>query len=395
MDPGKPGRSGLSDIVWEMASELVNQGHEAHVVASYHTDRMPDDRVIVHNFATPPIGYRNIIGQVWILKRAADCMSMIQPDVIHAPEYLSIALFASIGLKPPMVLTVPGNIYHRLSIKDGSSYEWYFAQILKWAARKAAKMCGAVLAISQEMKWWWERTGSPPERTPVIPLGGDAARFTFQARTRERLSIPEDRLVFLYVGRFAKEKGLGDLINAVADMDERAREKVLVYLIGQGPWQFQLEDLIRVREASGTISILPWVDRTELATWYSAADALVLPSYTEGLSRTIIEAMLCGTPVIGSRISGTEDHVHEGQNGFLFPAGNRQALTRILEYVADHPDVLADMRSFTATYAKETFSWNRIVSQIVECVYRPLMRGDLPTAFESQNWEPTGVTKDG
>ena len=91
LDPDKPGRSGLSDVVWDMASELVNQGHEAHVIASYYTDQYPDRRVHVHNFPSPPIGYRNLIGHFWILKRAADIAKRLQPDIIHAPEYPALS----------------------------------------------------------------------------------------------------------------------------------------------------------------------------------------------------------------------------------------------------------------------------------------------------------------
>ena len=150
LEPDKPGRSGLSDIVWDMASELVNQGHEAHVVGSYHTTTYPDARVTVHNFPTPPIGYRNIAGQLWIIKRAADIVRHLQPDVVHAPEYLSTAVLSALGVRTPLVMTVPGNIYHR--IKYGHSFEWWYVQVLKLAARRSARHCANIIAISQEMK---------------------------------------------------------------------------------------------------------------------------------------------------------------------------------------------------------------------------------------------------
>lgn len=78
LEPDKPGRSGLSDFVWDMASELVRQGHEVYIIASYHSDKYPDPNVKVHNFPTPPIGYRNIIGQLLIIKHAADIVRQLQ-----------------------------------------------------------------------------------------------------------------------------------------------------------------------------------------------------------------------------------------------------------------------------------------------------------------------------
>ena len=194
VDPAKPGRSGLSDLVWDMAVELAKMGHEAHIVASYHTDQFPSDSVEVHNFPTPAIGYRNIIGHLRILYRATGIIKQINPDIVHAPEYLSTAVMSALGVSAPLVLTVPGNIYHRLRTPEGSSYEWYYAQILKWAARRSARQCSAVIAISQEMKRWWEWTGSAPEHTPMIPLGVDPQRFSFVKDARGLLELPSDMI---------------------------------------------------------------------------------------------------------------------------------------------------------------------------------------------------------
>jgi glycosyltransferase involved in cell wall biosynthesis len=372
LDPARPGRSGLSDVVWDMASELVNQGHEAHVIASYHTDTYPDNRVVVHNFPTPPIGYRNVVGHFLILKRAADIARRLRPDVIHAPEYVSTAVLATLRVPMPLVFTVPGNVYHR--IRYGHSYEWYYLQILKWAARVSASRCAAVVAVSQEMKRWWEWTGSPSERTYWIPYGVDPSRFHLVPGARQQLGIPEECLVLLYVGRFSQEKGLLDLLRALSIARAHADvANVRVVLIGKGP---QSDDLLRVidREALGQIvQIRPWVAQNELSMWYSAVDALLLPSHTEAFARVILEAMSCGTPVIGTRITGTEDHIQENVNGFLFTRGDVGVLSEILERVIRQPQLLRCLRYTTAQYVSEQLTWQRIVERIVVQVYMPLV----------------------
>ena len=110
LEPDKPGRSGLSDIVWDMASELANQGHEVHIVASYHSEVFPDPRINVHSFPTPVMGYRNVVGNALLLMRAARVTKALRPDIVHAPEYVSIAVFHALGVMAPLVFTVPGNI---------------------------------------------------------------------------------------------------------------------------------------------------------------------------------------------------------------------------------------------------------------------------------------------
>jgi glycosyltransferase involved in cell wall biosynthesis len=372
LEPEKPGRSGLSDIVWDMAGELANQGHEAHVIASYHTTTYPDPRVVVHNFPTPPIGYRNILGQLWILRRAARIASELRPDIIHAPEYVSTAVFVALGVPAPLVLTVPGNVFHR--IQHGHSYEWHYLEILKWAARVSARRCARVISVSQEMKRWWERTGSSPERTPWIPYGVNQHRFRQVPDARERLGIAHNCVLLLYVGRFAKEKGLFDLLESCSSIRDLLKPgEVQIVLVGKGPQADEMQRRIDAENLNQVVQIRPWIAQDELSTWYSAADALLLPSHSEAFSRTILEAMICGTLVIGSRITGTEDHIRDGVNGLLFPPGDTQALADILADVVRCPDRLRDMRMASLAYAQEHLTLDHIMRRIIREVYMPIV----------------------
>lgn len=375
LEPDKPGRSGLSDIVWDMATELANQGHEPHIIASYHTDVYPDPRVRVHNFPTPPIGYRNIVGQLWILKRAADIARRLDVDIVHAPEYLSTAVFSVLRVQKPLVLTVPGNIFHRLATPGGSSYEWFYAQILKWAARRSAKRCAYVIAISTEMKHWWEWSGSSAEQTPIIPLGVDSKRFHYVPSARAQLGLMDGPLLLLYVGRFAVEKGLPDLVAAIRSLPPEmlVASQIQVFLIGRGPQADELKSRIREAGLTSIVHTRGWISQDELPAWYSAADAFVLPSYTEGFSRTIPEALSCGTPVIASRISGSSDHITNGLNGFLFAPGDVDALSSLLKSVVDAPQAVREIRGTVLQYATDNLTWQTVVKEVWHRVYLPIM----------------------
>lgn len=378
LEPTLPGRSGLSDIVWDMASELINYGYECHVIASYKSSDYPDNRVIVHNFPTPPIGYRNQIGHLWILKRAADTAKSLNPDIICAPEYVSTAVFASLGVRIPMVVIVPGNIFHKLSVPNGSGYEWNVVQMLKWAARKTARTSSCIIAISKEMKNWWEWTGSAPERTPWIPIGVNAGRFQYIEGARDALSLPAERILLLYVGRFSKEKGVLELLHALRMLKEsRSISKLQVSLIGKGPQESLIKSTVLESGLESVVTVHSWVHPDMLSAWYSAADALLLPSHSEALPRTLLEAMNCGTPVIGTRVSGIEDHVVNGKTGYLVPPHNEQALCRVLNQVLDNPDALRRMRPATREYARENLTWPKVVKRIISEVYEPIIAGKL------------------
>lgn len=381
LEPARPGRSGLSDMVWDMASELADAGHQPHVVASYRTHAYPDPRVTVHNFPEPVIGYRNLLGQLLILRRAAGVVQRLKPDIVHAPEYVSTAVLAVLGTRAPLVVTVPGNIFHRVA--QGNPLGWGYTLFLKWAARTSARRCARIIAISAEMKRWWEWTGSPPAQTPMIPLGASAARFFPVEDAKVKLGLDPQRPLFVSVGRYSPEKGLLDLLEAVSLVRQPASAAGAQFvLIGRGAQRPALEARIRALGLGQLVELRDWVNPAELPTWYSAADALLLPSHSEGLSRTIPEAMACGTPVLASRITGSEDHVQDGLNGHLFPARDPAALAGVLRACLADPAALAQMRAATLAYFLAHLEWRAIMQRVVLEVYAPLL-GGVPDALAS------------
>ncbi|MEM7334921.1 MAG: glycosyltransferase family 4 protein [Chloroflexota bacterium] len=380
LEPDKPGRSGLSDVIWDMAKALIDQGHEAHVVGCYHTDSFPDPRVIVHDFPEPPIGYRNIVGQMWLLNRAGNIIKQIEPDIVHAPEYVATALFSMKKLNCPIVLTVPGNIFQR--IEAGHGFDWSFVEVLKWAARRTAKTCDAILCISQEMKLWWERTGSHPQKTPWIPYGIDTKRFYPVADARHRLGISEDENLLLYVGRFSPEKGILELLDALAQQPDLLNQPFKLVLIGKGALESEIRHHIGHLELENQVSIMPWVAQDDLKLWYSAANVLLMPSWNEPLGKVFLEAMACGTPVIASDTEGPKDHVQIGKTGFLFPVHDVPALSNMLRIAIMQPETLTQMKDASLAYVENNLTWSQIMRCIVNDVYLPLINKEPLQAID-------------
>ncbi len=162
----------------------------------------------------------------------------------------------------------------------------------------------------------------------------DTERFTPQGPTagiRSLLNLSPDARVVIYAGRLVDEKGLDVLIKAWADALSRTTDMHLV-MIGSGNLEAQLSGLIKQHGLSGNIHLLG--ARNQLELFYRDADMGVLPSLHEGLSNTLLEYMACGLPVIGSRVSGTEDYVIDGQTGWLFEPGDSITLAEALTAAA-------------------------------------------------------------
>jgi glycosyltransferase involved in cell wall biosynthesis len=377
VNPSQPSRSGLSDIVWSLASSLADNGFQPHVFASYRGTAALDTRVTLHTIPSNPFTFRNVVGLTSTLLRAARAIKILRPALVHTPEYMSSAVLSWALPDVPIVLTTPGNIFQRLSVSMGHSYEWYYVQVLKWAARRTARHARRIIAVSEEMRVWWERTGAASSQVVVIPVGADPNLFFPAGGARKRLGLPPHQVMFLYVGRLAREKGIVDLISALNRLrtaDSTKLNRLHVHLIGEGGLRSEIEGMIQRWQLGDTVHLHGWLAPEQLRDWYASADALVLPSYTEGMSRTIAEAMACGTPVIGTRISGTVDHVRPGVTGYLVGPRDIGGLAELLEALTANPAVLRNMRPAVREHAKDHLLWPSVVRRVILEAYWPIIQ---------------------
>jgi glycosyltransferase involved in cell wall biosynthesis len=212
--------------------------------------------------------------------------------------------------------------------------------------------------------------------------GIDVARFAddwlpTRAEARERFGLPVDARVIGFVGRFTKDKGIEDLVQAF-ESDFGGREDVWLFLVGT------FEDGDPVSEATQTtieaherIVVVPWLDHPGAA--YRAMDVLAFPSYREGLPNVPLESQLCGVPVVGYAATGTVDAVaqdagaDEGSRtvrdgtSVLVPVGDVDALARELGALLTVGTDGSNRRHSEARWVSETFDrtlwWAALVAR--------------------------------
>src|SRR5262249_2169718 len=130
----------------------------------------------------------------------------------------------------------------------------------------------------------------------------------------------------IYVGRLVEEKGLNTLLEAWAQALASKDAKLL--LVGGGPLEKKLREQAASLGIASQGQFLGHRDRVEEVL--AEAHAGILPSRIEGLSNTLLEFMACGLPSLASRVSGSEDFVRHGENGWLFDVGDVAALAQSL-----------------------------------------------------------------
>lgn len=171
--------------------------------------------------------------------------------------------------------------------------------------------------------------GVSTEKIQVTPFGSENAWLDVP-RPRERSKT------FVLVGNISARKGAHRLLKAWKKLGAHRTHRLL--LVGE----MHLKPSF-LREHAGLYEHLPRMPREDLRDIYLRADALVLPALAEGFALVIQEALSCGTTVIASHNSGAEGFLEDGENAFLFPAQDDDALATVLEQALSSPKNLEEI----------------------------------------------------
>jgi glycosyltransferase involved in cell wall biosynthesis len=187
----------------------------------------------------------------------------------------------------------------------------------------------------------------------------DAAR----ERVRSALGVPRDAVLFLYLGRLSRDKGLIDLARAFAAL---AKRNASAHLLIAGPDEENLmkrieEILAGCRERFRRID---FTDRPEECM--AAADVFCLPSYREGFGQVAVEASAAELPVIASRIYGVTDAVVEGETGLFHAPGDVQALTERMQTLIEHPEMRRSLGKAGRARVLREFSAERVTRALLD-----------------------------
>lgn len=159
-----------------------------------------------------------------------------------------------------------------------------------------------------------------------------------------------DRPRLVTIGRLVEQKGQLILIDAAAKLKQQHIQFELV-IVGDGPMRGSLEQAIRERGLEDHVRLAGWADNAQVRRHLQDAQALVLPSFTEGLPVVIMEALAMGRPVISTFVAGIPELVKPGVNGWLIPAGSVDALAHAMQQVIEMD---ADKLSAMGTAGRET-----------------------------------------
>lgn len=231
-----------------------------------------------------------------------------------------------------------------------------------------------------------------PTKITLIPCGFDPGEFWCLDKALARVALgmmPRDRVV-LQLGRMVPRKGVDTAIQGFAQFCQQSAVPARLVLVGgeaNDPDPRIAKEVARLQaiaELTGVADQIQFVGRKGrevLRYYYSAADVFVTTPWYEPFGITPIEAMACGTPVIGSNVGGVKFSVRDAETGYLVPPKEPEAIARCLTHLYDHPNLLETLSRQAVHRANEHFTWQKVAD-------------DVAKLYESVLIRPTSLTRD-
>jgi glycosyltransferase involved in cell wall biosynthesis len=209
--------------------------------------------------------------------------------------------------------------------------------------------------------------------------GVNLTRFTSDLEVRRHVrsehDVSDDDVVFLFVGRLTRDKGVLDLAQAFANVVMTHPARAYLWVVGPDEEGMTVRMQDALGEFKERVRFFGLTSTPEM--FMRASDVLCLPSYREGFGSVVIEAAAVGIPTIGSRIYGITDAIVEGRTGLLHTPGDASDLAQKMRMLMDDPSLRHELGSSALTRAREVFSQEVLTLKLMD-FYGAVLKGSNP-----------------
>ena len=386
-----PAISGMSVYAHNLLRRLVAGGHDVTMIAQYRGDAFGVS--VYGGGPPPPVDGVRVIGREQLGEQdggdferdVADLVATIRSeharapfDVLHAqygyPTGYAV-LLASRELGVPCVTSIQGGDGHWV----GSCCRTH-----ETAMRRVLDCGGPVLIGGDSFRTEVsERLGIARERFTIVPGAVDTERFHPLAGRAPGALAPIP--VLLYHGRVDRRKGVLDFIAALGMLATRHSFRAIVS--GIGPDVQATRDAIAEAGLEDRVEMRGYVAYDDVSAVYREGDIFVSPTYAEGFSNTILEAMASGLPTVSCRSVGVVDCLRDDENALLTEAGDRAALASALERLLTDGALRERLASTALMECRRTYSWFAVAALILDA-YRDAIALGVPSR---EPFEPIAI----
>ncbi len=320
----------------QLAPHLRARGFDIHIITRREPGLLPFemiDDVPVHRM--PSIGPKPLAAATFTAA-ALSHLRKLRPDLVHAHEILTPASIAiqskKINKHPVLVKLLRGGRRGDIfKLKRRPFWKSYFEQLKRSA--------DGFITISHEIDRELESLDVDPAKRVFIPNGVDSSRYVpvseeHRQTLRAALSLPPFGTIVVYAGRLVAEKRVDSLLKIWHQIQARHSD-VHLLILGTGSEESRLRQMSALLKQRG-VQFAGQV--SDARPYLQAADLFVLPSSTEGLSNSMLEAMSCALPVLATNVGGAPDVIEQDVHGRLIAPDEVDSLRQELEtLLADRP----------------------------------------------------------
>jgi glycosyltransferase involved in cell wall biosynthesis len=200
----------------------------------------------------------------------------------------------------------------------------------RFVERRLARLADRVITISDSLhRFTVERVGVPAAKVETIHYGLDEPPQAWGTNPPD--AVPDDARIVLAVSRLTRQKGIDVAVEALSLLPD----DVVLVVLGEGPERAALEAL--AREHVGESRVIFPGRVPDVAAWLRRASVYVQPARWEGFGLAVLEAMVCGLPVVATNVSSLPELVADGETGLLVPPDDPAALARAVERALADP----------------------------------------------------------
>ena len=390
---------GQNVYVGQTAKGLAALGYAVDVFTRRDSDRLPEVHAwqtgvrIVHVPAGPPSYVRkeDLLPYMeqftrYVLRFCAEQRAVY--DLVHANFWMSGLVAAEVkrALGTPFVITF--HALGRVRRQHQGTADTFPDERFAVEDRLIAEADAIVAECPQDEEDLIRLYRADPSRLTIVPCGFDPEELRPVSKeiARREVGLDPAERVILHVGRMVPRKGVDTVVRGLSRLRvQHGIEARLLIAGGESdapdpavtPEIGRLQTIAAEEGIAESVRFVGRLPRAVLKQYYSAADIFVTTPWYEPFGITPVEAMACGTPVIGAAVGGIKFTVRDGETGYLVPPNDPDALAERMAHAFRHPDLLDILRGRALRRANSRFTWASVTAALAD-LYEDLLTGDLP-----------------
>ena len=392
---------GQNVYVGQLAKNLAALGYEVDVFTRCDSEVLPETAEWIHGvrIVHVPVGPPHFVRKEDLLPympefaayMARFCRCQRRPyDLLHANFWMSGLVAAELKqtLGIPFVITFHalGRV-RRLHQQEADGFpDARFA-----IEERIITDCDHIIAeCPQDEEDLIQLYNADPSKITIIPCGFDPTELWPVSKPLARVALgfaPEDKIL-LHLGRLVPRKGVDTVIQGFACLRRQYDVDARLLIVGgesetpnpqHTPELIALQALATHEGVAADVTFVGRRGREVLKHYYNAADIFVTTPWYEPFGITPVEAMACGTPVVGSNVGGIKFTVRDGETGYLVPPKSPLVLAERIAHLYRHPKLLQLFGRQAMRRAADLFSWQR-VAELMAKLYENVLQTVQPSS---------------